>query len=229
VQIVRRVPAGARTPLVLLLPLLAAGWGAAAETPSALSPGDRARGDLSGSLADEDRVRYALADGAAVAVRLRGCGPGSGAPALRVERPDGSPFPVAPEGTGARRRAAFTADAAGEWVFVLGPPADGVRRDWRLRVTDDGPRPADPGLADLSDITAWRGNVGPLVVAQCGRCHFGIGAPGGVRLRSYAQAVSFADRVRVRVADRSMPADRPLSPSQVDRILRWVDGGTPLR
>jgi hypothetical protein len=50
-----------------------------------------------------------------------------------------------------------------------------------------------------------------------------------MRLRNHRTAAGNAVRIGERVGDGSMPPDRTLSENQVDRILRWVESGAPVR
>jgi len=204
--------------------LLAAAPAPAASPPGPLGPWDRARGDLSGDPADEDSIPVACEDGRTLRVRLRGRGPGRGAPTLRVLRPGGAEAAVAAGVRGSVLRAEVPVDETGEWTLVVGPPPDG-RRDWRLDLRDDGPRPASRALADLRDLVVWRGNIARLLSGRCVRCHSGPFPEGGVRLHSWSAAAPEASSILLQVENGTMPPTGGLSPSQVQRIRDWVEDG----
>jgi hypothetical protein len=196
----------------------------AATALSPLGPWDRARGDLTGDAADEDTVPVDCTQGRTLRVLLRGTGPGRGAPTLRVLRPGGAEEPVAPVVRGRRVRASIAVDQTGEWTLVVGPPA-GERSDWRLDLRDDGPRPADRALSDLRDLVVWKGNVASLLAGRCVRCHSGPYPRGGLRLTSYAPAAAEADTILFRMENGTMPPTGGNSPSQVDRVRKWIEDG----
>jgi hypothetical protein len=197
---------------------------AGAVAPAPLGPWDRARGDLLGDPADEDRVPVSCEAGRTLRVRLRGTGPGRGAPTLRLLRPDASEEPVTLVVTGSRAAADVVVDETGVWTLVVGPPPDG-RRDWRLVLRDDGPRPGTRARVDLRDLVVWKGNVAPLLAGRCVSCHSGPFPEAGVRLGSWANAVPEADRILFQVENGRMPPTGGLAPSQVDRVRRWVQDG----
>ena len=99
------------------------------------------------------------------------------------------------------------------------------------------PVPAAPVPAAPAEATFAR-DVAPILYAKCVACH----RPGEVApmaLRTYEEVRPYARAIKDKVVSRQMPpwmADRAighftndpsLSASDVDTIVRWVDGGTP--
>ncbi|HKP60255.1 MAG TPA: hypothetical protein VJV78_26200 [Polyangiales bacterium] len=107
---------------------------------------------------------------------------------------------------------------------------------------DDFPSPEavrEPDTGSDSAPTYW-GDMAPLFAQRCMRCH----SDGGIapfRLDDYAQAKSFATLIEHVTRERIMPPwsvtsdgscgdfanSEALSDAEIERISRWVRGGTP--
>lgn len=142
-----------------------------------------------------------------------------------MHRPGGAEVVVTPEIRGSRLLLDLPIDETGDWTLVVGPPPSG-RRNWRLDLRDDGPRPTVRVMNDLRDLVVWRGNIAVLARGRCVSCHSGPFARGGVRLTSWELAAPIADDILFQVESGTMPPTGGLSPTQVDRFRTWVQQGT---
>ena len=96
-----------------------------------------------------------------------------------------------------------------------------------------------PGQAP-NDVT-YAKDVAPIIQQKCQVCHQ-PNSIGPMPLTNYEEATKAARRIRAKVAARLMPPwhidktvgirdfknDRSLTDDQIETIVRWVDGGTPL-
>ena len=97
------------------------------------------------------------------------------------------------------------------------------------------------GLAQTDDLVTYAKDVAPILQANCQLCH----RPGSVApmsLQEYEEVRAFAPLIRERVVNRIMPPwhidrtvgiqefknDISLTDEEIETIVRWVDGGTPL-
>jgi hypothetical protein len=97
-----------------------------------------------------------------------------------------------------------------------------------------------PAQQMATEVT-YAKHVAPILQARCQVCH----QPNSIApmsLLTYDDAKKYARRIKAKVAGRLMPPwhidktvgiqefqnDRSLSDEQVETIVRWVDGGTPL-
>lgn len=105
-------------------------------------------------------------------------------------------------------------------------------------VAAQGPSTMAPKPADA--VTYAR-HIAPIFQQKCQECH----QPGSIApmsLLTYDDAKKYARRIRAKVGSRMMPPwhidktvgiqqfknDRSLSDAQIDAILSWVDGGSPM-
>ncbi len=105
-------------------------------------------------------------------------------------------------------------------------------------VAAQGPSTMAPKPADA--VTYAR-HIAPIFQQKCQECH----QPGSIApmsLLTYDDAKQYARRIRAKVGSRMMPPwhidktvgiqqfknDRSLSDAQIDAILSWVDGGSPM-
>lgn len=90
----------------------------------------------------------------------------------------------------------------------------------------------------LASVPTFNRHVAPILFANCVTCH----RPDGIApfsVMTYDDAQPYAEEIKVRVRERSMPpwyADpqygqfknaRGLTQAQIDTIVAWVDGGAP--
>ena len=95
-----------------------------------------------------------------------------------------------------------------------------------------------PAPASQADVPTWSKDVAPIVQKNCQVCHR-PGEAGPFSLLTYQDARRRAAKIKDAVADRVMPpwfADphygkfsnaMGLSASEIDTIVKWVDGGAP--
>jgi hypothetical protein len=96
------------------------------------------------------------------------------------------------------------------------------------------------GPVSAQDVTYAR-DIAPILQENCQECHM-EGSIAPIHLTNYDEARRYARRIRAKVADRVMPPwhidksvgiqhfknDRSLSDDEIDAIVAWVDGGTPM-
>ena len=92
-----------------------------------------------------------------------------------------------------------------------------------------------------ADAVTYARHIAPIFQQKCQECH----QPGSIApmsLLTYDDAKKYARRIRAKVGSRMMPPwhidktvgiqqfknDRSLSDAQIDAILSWVDGGSPM-
>ncbi|MBX7114167.1 MAG: hypothetical protein K1X64_07505 [Myxococcaceae bacterium] len=150
----------------------------------------------------------------------------------RIDEGEESPvrFDDALPGTGA-----YT----GQWVFSLGGADNGEPKPFSLTGYNDGPHTLsaiavykDGALATrrvhfelkagLSGPVAWQADIKPLFEARCAKCH--VTGPGR-DLSVYELWKREGALIVTAVKDKRMPADGPLDPTLISRIVRWVNGG----
>ena len=95
--------------------------------------------------------------------------------------------------------------------------------------------------AKPDEVVTYTKHIAPIFQQKCQECH----QPGSIApmsLLTYDDAKKYAKRIRSRVSARMMPPwhidktvgiqefknDRSLSDAQIDAIVSWVDGGTPM-
>ena len=97
---------------------------------------------------------------------------------------------------------------------------------------------ASPTPGAPAEVPTWSKDVAPIVQKNCQECHR-PGEIGPFSLLTYQDARRRATKIKDAVADKVMPpwfADphhgkfsnaMGLSPSAIDTIVKWVDGGAP--
>jgi cytochrome c5 len=97
---------------------------------------------------------------------------------------------------------------------------------------------ASPAPAPQVDVPTWSKDIAPIVQKNCQVCHR-PGEAGPFSLLTYQDARRRAAKIKDAVVDRVMPpwfADphhgkfsnaMGLSASEIDTIVKWVDGGSP--
>src|ERR1043166_4856601 len=92
-----------------------------------------------------------------------------------------------------------------------------------------------------ADTVTFTKDVAPILQEKCQECHH-AGSMAPMSLVSYEETRPWAKAIRERVITRQMPPwhidptvgvqnfknDMSLNQSQIDTIVRWVDGGAPL-
>lgn len=90
----------------------------------------------------------------------------------------------------------------------------------------------------ISQVT-WTVDVSPIIQARCARCHVANGF-GPMSLTSYDEARTWAKAIREEVLSGRMPPwkaaagygdfvnDARLTPIEIDLLVSWADGATPL-
>jgi SprB repeat len=73
--------------------------------------------------------------------------------------------------------------------------------------------------------TSWSNDIKPIFEKSCAitGCHNGVSRSNN--FREYASAKSFANTIKSKTKDRSMPFDGSLTQNQIDLIACWVDDG----
>lgn len=73
--------------------------------------------------------------------------------------------------------------------------------------------------------TSWTNDIKPLLETKCATsgCHNGVSR--STDFRQHASAKSFAQSIKSKTQDRSMPFDGSLTQDQIDIIACWVDDG----
>ncbi len=127
----------------------------------------------------------------------------------------------------------------GQWVFSLGGTAHSEPKPFSLAGYNDGPHTLSAIAiykgghmvtrrlhfelkAGLSGTVAWAANIKPLFEARCAKCH--TSGPGR-DLSAFELWKRDSGLIVAAVKDRRMPADGPLDPALIARIVRWVNGG----
>ncbi|MES2176318.1 MAG: cytochrome c [Gemmatimonadota bacterium] len=95
--------------------------------------------------------------------------------------------------------------------------------------------------APNAEVVTYAKHIAPILQQKCQECH----QPGSIApmsLLTYEDAKKYAKRIKAKVSSRLMPPwhidktvgiqqfknDRSLTDAQIDAIVSWVDGGTPL-
>ncbi len=90
----------------------------------------------------------------------------------------------------------------------------------------------------ISQVT-WTVDIAPIIQARCARCHSPNGF-GPMSLASYDEARTWSKAIREEVLTGRMPPwkaapgygdfanDESLTPLEIDLLVSWADGGTPL-
>ena len=83
--------------------------------------------------------------------------------------------------------------------------------------------PVDPEPCDPASVS-WQRDILPIMINACSTsgCHDGISRRDW---KNYNEVRQYADAIRKRTLDRSMPFDEPLPQNQIDLIVCWVEGG----
>ena len=119
-----------------------------------------------------------------------------------------------------------------------------MRPDQKIVIAVMGTLLAVPGLAAGQTRGAqvtFTKDVAPIFQNKCQQCHR-PGAMAPMSLVTYADTRPWARSIKARVASREMPPfhvdrtigiqkfknDPSLSPSEIDMIVKWVDGGMPM-
>jgi hypothetical protein len=73
---------------------------------------------------------------------------------------------------------------------------------------------------------SWTNEILPIMIASCAisGCHDGVSR---LDWRNYNQVKLYAQQIKRRTRDRSMPFDNTLPQDQIDKISCWVDDGAP--
>lgn len=73
--------------------------------------------------------------------------------------------------------------------------------------------------------TSWTNDIKPIMEKYCATsgCHNGTSR--STNFREYASAKSYANAIKTKTRDRSMPFDGSLTQNQIDLISCWVDDG----
>jgi hypothetical protein len=76
------------------------------------------------------------------------------------------------------------------------------------------------------DSISWEKHILPIMASSCATpgCHDGIAR---LDWRDYDEVKKFAQSVRIKTQDRSMPVDATLSLQQIETIACWVSKGAP--
>jgi len=100
---------------------------------------------------------------------------------------------------------------------------------------------ADRLAAQSEDAVTFAKDVAPILQKSCQKCHQpGTSAP--MSLLTYEQVKAFAPLIKVKVQTRKMPPwpmdksigiqefknDISLTDEEIETIVKWIDGGTPL-
>ncbi|MFZ6011709.1 MAG: hypothetical protein ACOYXT_15305 [Bacteroidota bacterium] len=74
--------------------------------------------------------------------------------------------------------------------------------------------------------TSWQNDILPIMVSSCATsgCHDGISR---LDWRVYSEVKKYADVIKEKTQDRSMPFNGPLPQNKIDLIACWVDDGAP--
>jgi hypothetical protein len=85
-----------------------------------------------------------------------------------------------------------------------------------------GSPPVEP-VCDPATIS-WQNDILPIMTTACATsgCHNGVSRRDW---RDYNEVKQYADVIKRKTQDRSMPFDAPLPQHQIDLIACWVDGG----
>lgn len=73
--------------------------------------------------------------------------------------------------------------------------------------------------------TSWLNDIKPIMEKNCAisGCHNGVSRSNN--FREYTSAKSFANSIKIKTQDRSMPFDGSLTQNEIDLIACWVDDG----
>jgi uncharacterized membrane protein len=76
----------------------------------------------------------------------------------------------------------------------------------------------------IESKVSFKDNVKPIIDARCTTCH---STSGGTfpNLTGFANVKAKADRIKVRVDNRSMPLGGSLTNAQIESIVKWVNEG----
>jgi uncharacterized membrane protein len=90
------------------------------------------------------------------------------------------------------------------------------------------------GQQQLPDTVSYNDHIRPLLEGHCTGCHASHrqgadrnGAPVGIDLDTYSDAVAWAERSNARIQAGSMPPSGGVSDYERALFQRWVDQGTP--
>jgi uncharacterized membrane protein len=91
----------------------------------------------------------------------------------------------------------------------------------------------DGGQQQLPDTVSYTDHIQPLLEGHCTGCHASYrqgadrnGAPVGIDLDTYSDAVASAERANARIQAGTMPPSGGLSDYERGLFQRWVDQGT---
>ncbi len=87
-------------------------------------------------------------------------------------------------------------------------------------------------VAGVCDSATYNFKIKSILDANCGTagCHSGANPQSGIDFTKYADAVTFAARIKARAIDGNptfMPASGKLSPDKIALLQCWIDKGTP--
>lgn len=128
----------------------------------------------------------------------------------------------------------------GQRVFLLGGSDAAGPRPLSMSAYEDGPHTLQVTAAfsdgatrtrrlhfdlnaGLTGTVGWATDIEPIFRARCANCHQQDGP--GRELVGYEAWKKDSALIAAAVRDRRMPADGPLDPVFIARIVRWVNGG----
>lgn len=87
---------------------------------------------------------------------------------------------------------------------------------------DTAPQPSPGYVCD--SLVSWENDILPIMINACATsgCHDGISRRDW---SDYNEVKRYAESIKIRTVNRSMPFDETLPQDQIDMIACWVDNG----
>jgi hypothetical protein len=83
-------------------------------------------------------------------------------------------------------------------------------------------------VIDTSQTVSYAADIKPIIDGNCATSNCHVSGAQSPALTNYQQTQSNSARIKVRaVEQKDMPSSGPLSASDISKLQKWIDGGSP--